>query len=309
MKREAMIVYLRDVRDLEVAKYRLNALIEQKGREYQNTMTRIKNEGRLRELPSKPSTAGVGTAILLVLALVLAVILTGLSISLIGSILTFSDLEVFIDIFALVMIGPLALGAWGLVLGCGGDLLEGRDKRKDYQSKLAAAEAYNRKVEAGETARDERAQRARSQCAKAQRAWRRDLEQVQALLDKYYALNILPNQYRKLSCVCYIYDYMSSSQATLEDTLMHEHMENGFQRLERKLDQVIAAVETQIYETRCLRAENREQAQRLAAQDQLQLKLLERTERDAAEAARYAGLIECNTRATALFSAADYLRR
>lgn len=63
-----------------------------------------------------------------------------------------------------------------------------------------------------------------------------ELEKVKTLLQEAYALNILASAYRNVVSVYYIYEYMSTSQASLEETLIHEHMENGIKRIESKLD-------------------------------------------------------------------------
>ncbi|MCD8117125.1 MAG: hypothetical protein LUE21_08465 [Oscillospiraceae bacterium] len=127
---------------------------------------------------------------------------------------------------------------------------------------------------------------------------------VQQLLADFYGMNILANQYRNLAAVCYIYDYMSSSQASLEDTLIHEHMENGIQRLEAKLDSIIVRLEDIVYETRCLRRNS----ERTIEQNNNMLTSLQQTERNTMEAAQYAQLSANYSRANAYFSLATYLK-
>jgi uncharacterized protein (UPF0305 family) len=122
-------------------------------------------------------------------------------------------------------------------------------------------------------------------------------------------MNILPNPYRNLASVLYIYDYMSSSSATLEDTLIHEHMENGIQRLEAKLDIVIDRMGDMLYETRCMRAENRRNIQTTIDQNNRMLESLQESNQNTADAAQYARLAANYSKANAYFSLANYLKK
>ena len=79
---------------------------------------------------------------------------------------------------------------------------------------------------------------------------------VSNLLNDYYNMNLLPNPYRNLASVYYIYDYMSSSQESLQDTFVHEHMENGIQRIISKLDYIIEQNEQIIFSNRILESQN-----------------------------------------------------
>ena len=205
-------------------------------------------------------------------------------------------------VFAIVWVGLLF---WTL----GSALFDDRRSlRRRYEKELQEAQAWNKTVDDGAAAREQERSRALNQRDVTVHFCEAELKKAEQLLDEYYAMNVLPNPYRSIVPVCYIYDYMSSSQATLEDTLMHEHMENGFQRLEAKLDQVVSAVCRLITETRCMRAENRAFAQAQARRDQQMLSSLQRVEASALEAAHYAELIDCNARATAYFELANYLR-
>lgn len=66
-----------------------------------------------------------------------------------------------------------------------------------------------------------------------------EYKKVRQLLDEAYAFNIIPAPYRNLTSAIYIYDYMSTSGATLEETLMHSHMEDGIQKITSRLDTII----------------------------------------------------------------------
>ena len=123
------------------------------------------------------------------------------------------------------------------------------------------------------------------------------------LLRSYYSMNILPNTYRNLASVYYIYDYMSSSQENLQDTLLHEHMENGIQRILAKLDTIISQNQELIFRTHILEANSKE----MINHNKEMLRSLNQTQLNTADAAKYAELGANYSAATAYFSLANYL--
>ena len=364
MDRKALIIYLRDVRDLEVIIHVLPQIIEKEEAKARREVEALGGEAqheRLVPLPERKMKKDETRIWMLLLGVVLVGAGLWLGRDIVGSLV---ELEVFLGMavgLAICVVGVVvlimghfiasvviavigafiaylsdtigrsfadggfafqksgatfAVGSVALVLFVVGagllvcwlfyTLTNRTESEKHYEKRVEEVQAQNREIEEHNRREDERVEPARQRWE----AWRErenqlHLESFKAkrLLKKYYAMNILPNQFRTLSSVCYVYDYMSSSQATLEDALNHQHWEDGIQRLEAKLDQVIDAIETSIYETRCLRAET----VRLGEQNQRTLEKLKRIEHNTAETARYARLIECNTEATALFAAADYL--
>lgn len=150
-----------------------------------------------------------------------------------------------------------------------------------------------------------------------------EVKKVSDLLDESYRLNILPAPYRNIQSVYYIYEYMSTSQASFDDTLMHEHLENGFERILNSLDTIIVNQGVQIFHLRAIEALNREQIEQTqnilhqldemdrnnqAAFSKIQSSLnsiqvsTEQTSQYAEISARY-------NAANAYFSLADYLKK
>jgi hypothetical protein len=139
-----------------------------------------------------------------------------------------------------------------------------------------------------------------------------ELRNIGNLLQNAYSMNILPSQYRNLPSIYYIYEYMSTSQASLEDTLIHEHMENGIQRIMDKLDVIIAQNEERILLERRIEANTRETAestQRMLSKQQQMLESMERTEQNTLEAAQAARIAAQYGEINTFFSAATYLER
>lgn len=132
----------------------------------------------------------------------------------------------------------------------------------------------------------------------------KEYNKVNTLLSEYYNLNILANPYRNLASLYYIYDYMSSSRESLQDTLIHEHMENGIQRILAKLDYIINQNQEIIFQNRIAEANN----QKIINQNQQMLQSLKQTERNTAQATQYAEISANYSKANAYFSLANYLK-
>ena len=139
-----------------------------------------------------------------------------------------------------------------------------------------------------------------------------ELEKVNTILQKAYSQNILANSYRNLASVYYIYDYMSSSMASLKDTLLHEHMENGIQRITSRLDIIIEQNEELIFSLRQVECNTRksvEQTTLMLNTLQKSLATQQRTEQNTSEAAHYAQIAATYSQTNAFFSMASYLRK
>lgn len=291
MNREAMLLYLRDLRDLEVARNRINEIIH---KEYNITKRKWDdlNRTNLVDVPAKEKNSRLGTAFIAMCFIsgCLMLFLIWPSFSRPGA-----DDDIFLKIFTFGAI--LAIIAGFLSLGVRRWFIS--DNKKDIER----AEVHN----AIEVLRvSDNAEESRN----LERRWKERLtylenerNEVSALLEKSYSLNIIANQYRTLASIYYIYDYMSSSQATLEETLMHEHMENGIQRILSKLDGIIESNQQIIFQNRAIEASNR----KMIAQNEQMLTSLQSTEYNTAIAAQYAGVAASYSAANAYFSAANYL--
>lgn len=60
------------------------------------------------------------------------------------------------------------------------------------------------------------------------------------LLVQAYDVNLLPQPYRNLAAVHYIYTYMVQEGATLEEAFRQERLENGMKRTERQLTAIFS---------------------------------------------------------------------
>ena len=132
-----------------------------------------------------------------------------------------------------------------------------------------------------------------------------EYNKADSLLTAYYNQNLLPKQYRNLASLIYIYDYMSTTQESFSDTLIHEHMENGIQKILSRLDYIIQQNEYMIFNQHRIEAQNKN----MISQNESMLKSLERTEQNTFESKEYAQLSLNYNKATAFFAAATYLEQ
>lgn len=97
---------------------------------------------------------------------------------------------------------------------------------------------------------------------------------------------------------------MSSSQENLKDTLIHEHMENGIQRILKKLDYIIEQNQEIIFHNRILEADN----EKIIKQNKGMLSTLKQTEINTEMAAQYAEISANYSKVNTFFSCANYLK-
>ncbi len=134
--------------------------------------------------------------------------------------------------------------------------------------------------------------------------YKRELQKIEYLLKKGYSLNIIPDQYRYLAAVQYMYNWMSTCQDTLRDTLLHTHLEDGIRRIEAKLDTIIYQNMELIAHSRKIEASLR----RSEVNDLKRLDTLRQIETNSANAAMYAQIGSQYAEASAFFGAANYFR-
>lgn len=290
MDRNALLLYLRDIRDLEVAKYRTRQLGWDKDNEYRIL---LKSLGDMKTMVV-PDKKGLGK-------LIFWGIITAISIVIVIW-FTIKCLNVTWWDTLLRITAPI------LILGFPEFLILAYfwEALSDYKRiKRMRTEAINNN--SAELARVQENAENIEMVKDVRSRWNvvieKRIKNIDEILQKEYSLNILPNQYRNIESIYYIYDYMSSSQASLEDTLMHEHMENGIQRILAKLDDLIATNRQIIFQNRILEASN----QKMISQNEKMITSLRNSESNTALAAQYAGIAAGYSAANAYFSAANYL--
>ena len=288
MKREAVLLYLRDVLALELAKHKLQQMFSQEESAYRRKQKKLSETDYWRERELNR----VGPYWLTILA-ILAVA------SLVGYINRQVD-SIFLGLaYELVN----AAGAVAVILiliwigMCVSENVKIRSEQRDIWF-------HNRE----EAHREEKNKKALAQITQewnGRKSYlKNELNNVKELLKRAYRMNLLPNPYRNLASVYYIYNYMSSSQENLTDTLLHSHLESGVQRILNKLDDIVAQNERMIFQNRRVEAGNSQ----LMAQTKKMLESLQSVQDDSTQAAQYSALAAIYSGTSAYFSAANYLK-
>lgn len=301
--RNFLLLYIMNVRDLEVTK---RCIQEIKGKERSQANKKIDDILALdyQKKNSEPHSGGNPG-----LAWVLAVV------CLIIGALIFSARDAWILRTFSASWLALALGLGLMIGGLGAmiPLIVISAKRvavnNKYEAECAEIDRHNREEEAKIPEKNRQADIIRKEWSDRETYFDGETKKAEDLLNDFYSMNILPTQYRNLASACYIYDYMSSSNETLESTLIHEHMENGIQRIEAKLDEIIYQLQDLVYETRCIRQENQKLHNQMAEQNRKMLKSLKQTEANTLEAAQYSQLISNDMRTVAFFETVNYLEK
>lgn len=290
MNRDAFLIYLKDLRDLEFAKKSLDTALA-RGKDNYNRRANFLRQTNYRD---KVKHEWVFIVIAPILAVAFVFVFRK------ARSCTFFPDEHFLT-------GTLAALFWyafAIVLGLFAILcvlaaieelfltpIQNRAIRKHNQQEAITEENQKKELAA-----------LNATWNKESASLKRQYNQVDTLLKNGYNLNLIPSPYRNLASLYYIYDYMSTSQASFEDTLMHEHMENGIQRILSRLDSIIAQNEQIIFQNRQLEAQNRQMIERT---DRM-LASLQRTERNTLAGAQYAKISAQHTQTIAVFKEMEF---
>lgn len=101
-------------------------------------------------------------------------------------------------------------------------------QEKDYEINI---ENYNKEISELEI----KTNTYKEKISSAKGSIKADINKTQQLLNKAYDLNIIPLQFRNIEGVYYLYDYLSTSNESLTSALMQANLES----IKSKLDQVI----------------------------------------------------------------------
>ena len=300
MERKALLLYLQNVRDLEIAKNSLKCKGTECTTKFQLLINGCQTKPKYKtvETPTKQGLESIPFAVIMLLLVIFITWIKSVE-GYSGFIEAFTTLLLlfFFSVFVIIIAkNLLAYRAY-------------KEEMNHYFYEKEMVEEYNKK-------QNILAQHGRERQLFLQKQWTEENDmlktqfvKVSQILEHFYSMNLLPSQYRNLASTIYIYDYMSTSQASLEDTLIHEHMENGIKRLETKLNQIVDRLDDIVYETRCIRDENRANVERVISENSQMLSELQEISSNTQDAAQYAELAANYSKANAYFSLANYFRR
>lgn len=298
MDRKVLLLYLKDIRDLEFAKYKIDMIYADEQRKYYETMNELQDYKTVEIPDEKKDNWSSDSYIGFLIGFI------GLFMELIAfmqegvKFFDFGDAPVGLMVFALIFWNVICVGlimfSIASVQNSAKANKEGIENRKRYNQEVKLANERNREMKP----------KVNYQWRKRSAYLKSEKSKVEALLQNYYGLNILANPYRNLASVYYIYDYMSSCQDSLKETLIHEHMENGIQRILEKLDDVIRSNEEMILRTRVLESHSK----RIIEQNEEILKSAERMNESNDLIVENTALIANYSKVNAYFSLANYLK-
>lgn len=126
------------------------------------------------------------------------------------------------------------------------------------------------------------------------------IQEANAVLSDMYGANILPMQVRNLSGVCYLYDYLSTSQESLDSALMNYNMNRINTNVERVIEQQSNSI-LQQYEANA-------RLERLEGHSRALSGQLSRIEQNTENTAAYSAITAANTKAIAFFEGYQFFR-
>lgn len=298
ISREALLLYLRDLRDLEFAKKKISALYNQKEQYMKSQLAYMKTP----KLQGENNKTDGGEKFLFWF-----VGGTGLFMTCFGGWLMtreFSGLLAVIfelSIVKLIIAGITILGVLMMIVALRSMISAERKVSKSNKK----AKKHNADERARVESNANSIAKMEQEYAETLSYLSNEFNKVDSILTAYYSQNILPKQYRNIASLIYIYDYMSSSQESFSNALLHEQIEKGIQEILSRLDYIIQQNGYMIFNQHRIEAQN----QNIISQNRSMLETLERTERNTVEANQYAQLSLNYSKTTAFFAAATYLEQ
>ena len=308
MDRQALILYLGTVRDLEAMKYRINILWTSKKVRYE-----VYAQYRFTEA-TKPTERKVGIIrpVLMGLFYLIAVISDWRVIRRIIELAErsgFKEHSLLVQYFALAFVLSVAvliamLFLWGSIDDALITAHDNRTNAEKYRNDLRAAR-FNKSYDEIRT----------EEWNKQNSFYRGELTRINALLASFYAMDVIPGSYRdnsadenrSLAAACYLYDYMSFGQESLQRAFASDQMEDGIRRIEENLYEITNRIITAIDQQKVIREGNIQRLNDQAERDNRMLISLIRTESSPRNVEEYSRLAVYYNRAQALISMANYL--
>lgn len=268
MNHDVLVQYLSDVRTLEIAKMKL----ENKIKEYTDRCTRLgipQSFSPCDEFSSLPLAGAVTLAVFALIMLLLSAI----------------DLSIPCIVVAIIS-GMCSIACFAYYFY----------RKSEYDQKFIH---YNNAL-SNDKKRVEQELREKSALETELTAMQNELRNAEDLLLDAYSINIIPKQYRDIYAAFYLYDYLSTSAASLEAALLHYNLEE----LKARLNEVIRQQSEMLLEMAIQSAHladirtNTEKMMRHAAS----------TEQNTALAAQYAQIAANNAEANAWINIAQYIK-
>lgn len=128
-----------------------------------------------------------------------------------------------------------------------------------------------------------------------------EIEKTEYLLEDAYSVNLIPAKFRNIYAAYFLYDYISTSAATLNEALLHCDLDT----IQKKLDEVIHNQEEIIIEL----AYNNALNERIVQQNEQILQHAIQTENNTAYAAQYTKIAANNSDVVAAIQMSKYIKQ
>ena len=127
-----------------------------------------------------------------------------------------------------------------------------------------------------------------------------EIDKIENLLTESYSVNLIPSKFRNIYAAYFLYDFISTSTASLNEALLHCDLDT----IQQKLDEVIQQQEEMIMELAYQNALN----EKIVRQNEQILGHAIETENNTALAAQYTKIAANNTGVVAAIQMSEYLR-
>lgn len=271
--------YMYNIRTLEVVK---NELLVQK----QNVLYRISNLG-YRQNMYEPSTDGesimyalFGGGGFIVAVLVIGTLLK----ETIGEWLDWTDF--FSGLMTLLIIGTIVIAGGYIIY----ELYSAAKSKQDYLYRKRQDEI-----------RVENELKEKSALEEIADELDEEIIENDKLLSEAYSVNLIPSKYRNVYAAYFLYDYISTSTATLSEALLHCDLDTIIE----KLESVIEQQSEMIMELAASNANN----EAIIRQNEQMLQHAIQTENNTALAAQYSQIAATNSKVTAYCQMVQFLEK
>lgn len=271
--------YMYNIRTLEVVK---NELLMQK----QNVLYRISNLG-YRQNMYEPSTDG--ESIMYALfgggGFIVAVLFIGTLLKeTIGEWLDWTDF--FSGLMTLLIIGTIVIAGGYIIY----ELYSAAKSKQDYLYRKRQDEI-----------RVENELKEKSALEEIADELDEEIIENDKLLSEAYSVNLIPSKYRNVYAAYFLYDYISTSTATLSEALLHCDLDTIIE----KLESVIEQQSEMIMELAASNANN----EAIIRQNEQMLQHAIQTENNTAIAAQYSQIAATNSKVTAYCQMVQFLEK
>lgn len=287
MERKAVLIYLRDVWDLEFAKRKLTELYDQEKKKVKQKLEYLETPHYCDEVQKNWIPSAIALGVFGVMTLICFLIMQMRSYTLVD-LMRSAVFRTFFWTLLVIFVVLLILTIIDVVKS-DRRLTEAREANERERERLEENEPEIRRVKA--------------YWEKRSKYLKDQYSTVCRLLDSYYGQNLIAKPYRNLPSLIYLYDFMSTSQSTLSEAQYHAHLEEGIKKIEAKLDTVVKQKEKNVFYQRISEAHDRA----LISQHKRMIESLRKTDHNNVNVAEYAKLSDNYGETVEFFGKAEYL--